>query len=103
MGGGGDLEMIRPNGTEWDGRYHVCVVRWQIYNSAMLDSFVFHLLIASSGRRDFFYRVPKLQALVYDILPLKEGAGKRCSDCVEYYYSETTTLHCSTLFCHSII
>ena len=24
--------------------------------------------------------VPKLQALVYDILPLEEGAGKRCSE-----------------------
>ena len=24
---------------------------------------------------------PKLQALVYDILPLEEGAGKRCSEC----------------------
>ena len=24
----------------------------------------------------------KLQALVYDILPLEEGAGKRCSECV---------------------
>ena len=23
----------------------------------------------------------KLQALVYDILPLEEGAGKRCSEC----------------------
>ena len=24
---------------------------------------------------------PKLQALVYDILPSEEGAGKRCSEC----------------------
>ena len=24
----------------------------------------------------------RLQALVYDILPLAEGAGKRCSECV---------------------
>ena len=24
---------------------------------------------------------PELQALVYDILPLEEGAGKRCSEC----------------------
>ena len=24
----------------------------------------------------------KLQALVYDILPLEEGVGKRCSECV---------------------
>ena len=23
----------------------------------------------------------KVQALVYDILPLEEGAGKRCSEC----------------------
>jgi len=23
----------------------------------------------------------KLQALVYDILPLEEGAGKQCSEC----------------------
>ena len=23
----------------------------------------------------------KLQALLYDILPLEEGAGKRCSEC----------------------
>ena len=28
--------------------------------------------------------VPKLQALVYDILPLEEGAGKRCSECDQY-------------------
>ena len=27
------------------------------------------------------WSTPKLQALVYDILPLKEGAGKRCSEC----------------------
>ena len=26
----------------------------------------------------------KLQALVYDIFPLEEGAGKRCSECEEY-------------------
>ena len=25
MGGGGDLEMIRPNGTEWDGRLISCL------------------------------------------------------------------------------
>ena len=25
----------------------------------------------------------KLQALVYDILPLEEGAGKRCAECGE--------------------
>ena len=24
---------------------------------------------------------PKVQSLVYDILPLEEGAGKRCSEC----------------------
>ena len=27
----------------------------------------------------------KLQALVYDILPLEEGAGKRCSECAYTY------------------
>jgi len=27
------------------------------------------------------YNRGKLQALVYDILPLEEGAGKRCSEC----------------------
>ena len=29
----------------------------------------------------------KLQALVYDILPLEEGAGKRCSECVSLPWS----------------
>ena len=28
--------------------------------------------------------VPKLQAPVYDILPLEQGAGKRCSECEQY-------------------
>ena len=35
----------------------------------------------------------KLQALVYDFLPLEEGAGKRCSECetdpVSNYYDNT--------------
>ena len=31
----------------------------------------------------------RLEALVYDILPLEEGAGKRCSECVTGYYFET--------------
>ena len=29
---------------------------------------------------------PKLQALVYDILPLEEGAGKRCSECARHLH-----------------
>ena len=32
----------------------------------------------------FLLSLPKLQALVYDILPLEEGAGKRCSECGSY-------------------
>ena len=30
---------------------------------------------------NFFLCGVKLQALVYDILPLEEGAGKRCAEC----------------------
>ena len=43
---------------------------------------------------------PKLQTLVYDILPLEEGAGKRCSECggrcrkamLGVWHSQTTTV-----------
>ena len=37
----------------------------------------------------------KLQALVYDILPLAEGAGKRCSECElhNYVVSYICSLH----------
>ena len=35
----------------------------------------------SSGRVS---HLSKLQALVYDILPLEEGAGKQCSECAIY-------------------
>ena len=37
-----------------------------------------HLISLTAGGVAFR---PKLQALVYDILPLEEGAGKRCTVC----------------------
>ena len=40
----------------------------------------------------------KLQALVYDVLPLEEGAGKRCLECA-YMYAECIW-HCEHVrFC----
>ena len=41
------------------------------------------LVCGRPGRRDNLHTMgqPKLQALVYDILPLEEGAEKRCSEC----------------------
>ena len=35
----------------------------------------------------------KLQALVYDILPLEEGAGKRCSECGCQLYGKHCFVH----------
>ena len=37
--------------------------------------------------------VDKLQALVYDILPLEEGAGKRCSECAEWSELKKRIIH----------
>ena len=37
-----------------------------------------HLIYLTAGGVAFR---PKLQPLVYDILPLEEDAGKRCSEC----------------------
>ena len=34
----------------------------------------------------------KLQALAYDILPLEEGAGKRCSECASWAEPQATAL-----------
>ena len=34
---------------------------------------------------EFTAACTKLQALVYDILPLEKGAGKRCSECEPVY------------------
>ena len=41
------------------------------------------LVCGRPGRRDNLHTMgqPKLQALVYDILPLEEGAEKRCREC----------------------
>ena len=42
-----------------------------------------HSISPRPSRRPALF--PKLQALVYDILPpLEEGAGKRCSECVSF-------------------
>ena len=45
--------------------------------------------------------LPKLQALVYDILPaLEEGAGKRCSECVHYHENNARSLAKSSPRCY---
>ena len=45
------------------------------------------------SRNPLYYYYPKLEALVYDILPsLEEGAGKRCSECVFIHASNLLVL-----------
>ena len=57
-----------------------------------------YLLVKKLAEREY-------RALVYDILPLEEGAGKRCSECVvdqRHYTTETapSAVHSSIAFRH---
>ena len=73
---------------------HACVVRLKCLfvchpnryvcrHSCVFSSTIHRRPQVGNGEANAGHRT-KLQALVYDILPLEEGAGKRCSECDQY-------------------
>ena len=58
---------LHGNGVVIAALYHRSSV-WTLHGNSVVIAAIYHR--------------SKLQAMVYDILPLEEDAGKRCSECV---------------------